>query len=280
MPTDLVRPRDGRDTIQLDHADLRFLDFRLLTLQPGETVELDTESRETALMTVAGAGAATAGGDAYALSRRDVFQEMTSLLYVPPAAHLTLSATTSWQVAVGTAPAQGRYPVRLITPDEMAVEIRGGGTARRQVNHPLAHPLPAERLIVYEAYVPAGSWAGWPPHCHDGRHGSPYLEETYLFGFDRPDGFGLHRNYVHDGSYDEVYTVRDGDCVVVPRGFHLCTPAPGANMWILNFLAGDLVDDARATPPHFDPATTWITEDWSRAPRELPVVTPTYGGPR
>ena len=57
-----------------------------------------------------------------------------------------------------------------------------------------ASPLPAERLILYEVYVPRGKWSGWPPHCHDGWEGSPYLEETYYFRFDPPNGWCMHRN--------------------------------------------------------------------------------------
>jgi 5-deoxy-glucuronate isomerase len=151
---------------------------------------------------------------------------------------------------------------------------RGGGPAHRQVNHLLAPPLPAERLIVYEVYVPAGEWAGWPPHRHDGVDGSPYLEETYWFRFDRPEGFGFHRSYAPEGGFDETFAIHDGDCVAVPRGYHVTGSTPGSNMWILNFLAGELVDDARATPPAFDPATTWITEDWDAAQMALPVATP------
>jgi 5-deoxy-glucuronate isomerase len=142
------------------------------------------------------------------------------------------------------------------------------------VSHVLAPPIPAERLIVYEVMVPAGEWAGWPPHRHDGENDSPYLEETYYLRFDRPEGFAFHRNYAGDGSFDEVFTVGDGECVSVPRGFHVTAAAPGANMWILNFLAGDLIDDERARPPYFDPRTTWITEDWSAAQVGLPAAVP------
>ncbi|NKQ55027.1 5-deoxy-glucuronate isomerase [Amycolatopsis sp. K13G38] len=252
--------------------DLRYLGFRALSLRPGETVELDTTGRETGVLTISGSGTAAADGDKFPLRRRDVFEELSGLLYVPPGTALTLTATTEWTVAVGTAPASGRYPVRLIAPEEMKVEQRGGGVAIRQIHHVLTHPLPAERLVVYEALVPAGAWAGWPPHCHDGRHGSPNFEETYFFRFDRAEGFGFHRNYVEDGSFDETFVVRDGDCVAVPRGFHVTAPSPAANMWILNFLAGEPVDEERARPPYFDPTTSWITDDWSRGRLELPVA--------
>lgn len=279
MQTSHVRPSPHREVIRVDRAgpEWRYLDFKVLALQAGEELDLETRGRETAMVTIAGSGVAEAGDGAFPLSRAGVFEEASSLLYVGPGIPLRLTATTQWRVAIGSAAATGIYPVRLITPPEMKVEIRGGGTALRQVNHLLAHPLPAERLIVYEVFVPAGTWAGWPPHCHDGRHGSPYLEETYLFHFDRSDGFGFHRNYLHDGSTDEVVTVRDGDCVAVPCGFHVSAAAPGSNMWILNFLAGDLIAEARATPPYFDPTTTWIADDWSGAKMKLPVGTTGLG---
>jgi 5-deoxy-glucuronate isomerase len=255
------------------------LGFEVLELRAGETLERGATDREAAFVAIAGSGSAAVDGRTFELSRGDVFRETGAVLYVPPGAAVHLLAAEDWTLAVGTAPAEGRYPVRLIAAEEIRGELRGGGAARRQINHVLAPPLPAERLIVYEVLVPAGAWAGWPPHCHDGEHGSPYLEETYFFRFDRADGFGFHRNYVADGAYDETFVVRDGDCVAVPRGFHVTTPAPGANMWILNFLAGDLIGDDRATPPYFDPASTWIVEDWERGQMPLPAATGSGGPP-
>ena len=100
--------------------------------------------------------------------------------------------------------------------------------------------------------------------------GSPYLEETYFFRFDRPEGFGFHRNYDPEGQ-DETFVVHHDDCVAVPSGYHVTAASPGNNMWILNFLAGDLQGGQRATAPYFDPVTTWITDDWSKGQIELPV---------
>ena len=54
---------------------------------------------------------------------------------------------------------------------------------------------PPSGLILFEVYVPGGNWSGWPPHRHDEVLQSPYLEETYHFRFDKPQSFGLHRNY-------------------------------------------------------------------------------------
>jgi 5-deoxy-glucuronate isomerase len=287
MSGDLTRPGAGPEVIRVDPetAGWQSLGYNVFSLAAGEEVSLDHPDRELAVVTISGEGEARVAGETFRLRREGVFEELSPLLYVPPGSPVRLGAAsaTNWVFAVGSAPAEGRYPLRLIEPTEVKVEIRGGGAALRQVSHVLAPPLPAERLIVYEVVVPGGSWAGWPPHCHDGEFGSPRLEETYYFRFDRPGGFGFHRNYVDDGSFEEAFTVRDGECVSVPRGFHVTTAAPGNNMWILNFLAGDLTGEDRATPPYFDPATTWITEDWSKGQVSLPTAVPasgSFGAPR
>jgi 5-deoxy-glucuronate isomerase len=280
-PRDLMSSRPVRfhtrsNTVEVHSrgSEWRYLGFEVVTVEVGRSLELETAGRETAVVTVSGSGLAEVGPDQFFLSRAGVFTGMTSVLYIPPDVRTRMTAISRWCVALGSAPASGRYPVRLIEPREVRVEVRGGGAARRQVNHLLAHPLPAERLIAYEVYVPGGAWAGWPPHRHDGSHGSPYLEEVYYFSFNRVDGFGFHRNYDTDGSFDEVLAVRDRDCVDVKRGFHVTAAAPGHNMWILNFLAGELIGEQRRTPPYFDPSTTWIVDDWSRGLIELPFGVP------
>jgi 5-deoxy-glucuronate isomerase len=265
--------RGGVERIRIDPTEAQwdYLGFSLMTLDVDASFDVRMPDRELAVITVSGAGVAQVGDESFELSRRGVFEEAASVLYAPPGTPISLVATSNWTLAIGSAPATGRYPTRLVTPAEIEAEIRGGGAARRQVNHVLAHPLPAERLIVYEVFVPGGAWAGWPPHCHDGTHDSPYLEETYYFQFDRSDGFGFHRNYADDASYDEVFAVGNGECVTVPRGFHVTAAAPGHNMWILNFLAGELVGEDRARPPYFDPASTWITDDWASGQMDLPA---------
>lgn len=274
MSAELFRPGTGQEVLSVEPRSLswRHLGFSVHKLEAGAQLRIATEGVETALIPLAGEMTVVAGGESYSLSRLGVFEQAGSLLYIPPATPTLITSPSGVELALGTAPASGSYPVRLIGPEDVIVEIRGGANARRQVNHLLAPPLPAERLIVYEVYVPGGSWAGWPPHRHDGVSGSPYLEETYFFRFDRPDGFGFHRNYDAE-RYDATFTVRHDECVAVPRGFHVTTTTPGNNMWILNFLAGELVGPARAAGPYFDPDTVWIRDDWSAGSLELPLVT-------
>jgi 5-deoxy-glucuronate isomerase len=250
-------------------AGWRYLSVDVLRLDPGDTVELHRPGQEAALLSVHGAVTVRADGLDARLARANPFAAMGDLLYTPPGTSVTITAESASEIAIGAAPAAGRYPLRVIRAAEMASELRGGGPACRQIISPLATPLPAESLIVYEAFVPRGAWAGWPPHRHDGEDGSPYLEETYYFHFDRPAGYGLHRNYAHDG-YDQHAIVTDGSLVPVPRGYHVSAAAPAANMWILNFLAG--APEHRGQPPAFDLDEIWITTDWDHGRMTLPAV--------
>lgn len=240
--------------------------------------------RETAIVTISGEGEVVVDGTAHAVSRRSVFAELGRVVYVPPGSEYEVRTSGSLTVAIGSAPASGGLPARVIEPSEMRSEIRGGGTSFRQVVHTLAHPLPAERLILYEVYVPRGTWAGWPPHRHDGVEGAPYLEEVYYFRLDRPEGHVLHRNF-NDGNapspdlvtgpdpdFDEVSVAHDGDAVLVPMGYHTSVASPGSNMYFLNYLAGNLIGDERRTPPCFHSDHTWIEADWNAGAWELPIV--------
>lgn len=244
---------------------------RVLDLAAGETSLIDDATHETAVVVVTGSVEVSVDRVVAVIHRGSVFTEMADLLYAPPGSVVTVSALTATQIAIGQAPAQGRYPARLIGVAEMDGVIRGGGPARRQVMSALADPSPAESLVVYEGWVPRGSWTGWPPHRHDGYAGSPVLEETYYYRFDRPSGFGFHRNFAPEDGWEQTHLLKDQALVTAPRGYHLCGNAPAANMWLLNFLAGSPQDRPRS--PYLDPHETWIEQDWTAGEMSLPAVT-------
>ncbi len=271
----LIRPAGAAgETIVVtpQSAGWQYLSFRVIVLAAGETYTVVTGGEEVAIVPLQGAGVLTVDGASYALQRSGVFVGPPSLLYAPPGKTVVVKAERAFEFAVGGAPATGKYGVRLIRPEEIKCEIRGGGAARRQVNHILAPPLPAERLILFEVYVPGGSWSGWPPHCHDGAGGSPYLEETYYYRIDPPDGFAIHRNYRLDADFDELLPVRSGDLVLVTQGYHPVAAAPGSNVYFLNYLAGELLDEDRSRPPLDDYRYAWMKENWEGNRLELPIA--------
>lgn len=248
----------------------QLLHASIIDLLPEESWTVRTATHESAVVVISGAVHVRVDGLDATINRQNVFKQLTELVYAPPSATIELTALTATQIGVGQAPAVGRYPPRIITPAEMEGVLRGGGPARRQVMSPLAGGLPAERLLVYEGWVPRGSWTGWPPHRHDGFADSPQLEETYYYRFDRPSGFGFHRNYAPERDWEDVHLLKDQTLVPVPHGYHLCGNGPAANMWLLNFLAGPVQD--RDKPPFVDPAEIWIQDDWAAGAMILPAV--------
>jgi 5-deoxy-glucuronate isomerase len=282
------RPHDGpgvRLEVTPESAGWRNIAFRVVDVRAGSPFHDVQADRETAIVTLSGRGRIIVDDATFEVSRSSVFEEVGRVVYVPPGHAFTIDTDPdgALEVAVGSAPATGLLPVRAFEPSEMRTEIRGGGASYRQVVHTLAHPLPAEHLILYEVYLPRGMWAGWPPHRHDAIDGSPYLEEVYYFRLDRPEGYVLHRNFSdgadHDPDgedFDEVAVARDGDVVLVPKGYHTSVGSPGSNMYFLNYLAGDLLLDERVTPPCFHAEHTWITADWETGRWELPVVETGY----
>jgi 5-deoxy-glucuronate isomerase len=260
-------------------AGWKYLGFQVIALKAGATYREQTGGKEVALVPLNGragvevvpSSAGRGPGDKFELERHSIFAQVPHVLYVPPRQEVVVTALTDFEFSTGSAPAEGKYATRLFRPDEMRQEIRGGGAARRQVNHILAHPLPAERLILYEVYVPGGMWSGWPPHCHDGYRGSPYLEETYYYRFDTKEGFGIQRNYQQESGLDELFAVHNGDLTLVTRGFHPAVAAPGSNMYFLNYQAGDLLDGARGAAPFEDPAQVWIKDNWEQNLLKLPI---------
>ena len=258
--------------VRPETANWLYLSFRIVRVAAQQVYIHHTERTELALVPLEGAGTVqTTAGD-YALSRAGVFQEKPSVLYVPPGQEFGVVSESRFEFAIGAAPAVGKYPLRLFKPNEIKSELRGGGAARRQVHHTLAHPMPAERLILYEVYVPGGAWSGYPPHCHDGYGGSARLDETYYFRTDPANGVALHRNYRRDNDFEEIFAVRDRDLVLVTQGFHSTSAAPGSNLYFLNYLAGELIDDDRQRPPYDDPDYAWLKEDYTGNLMRLPLM--------
>src|SRR5262245_43247707 len=135
-------------------ASWRYLSFSVRALSSGSAHTHLTDDTEVAIVPLSGEGQVTVGDQSFTLKRESVFDGKPDVLYVPPKHQIRVEANSDFEFSLGGAPAEGKYPVCLFKPDEMKSEMRGGGTALRQVNHILAAPLPAERLILFEVYVP------------------------------------------------------------------------------------------------------------------------------
>jgi 5-deoxy-glucuronate isomerase len=193
--------------------------------------------------------------------RAHVFSGLPTALYLPIETLFSVLAETDCQMALCYSRAETVFPAHLITPDEVEVEIRGGGNATRQINHILKPEFPAQRLMVVEVFTPSGNWSSYPPHKHD-VHDPPAevdLEEIYYYRIDRPEGYAIQRIYTADRKLDATLTVRDGELVLVPEGYHPVVAAHGYTVYYLNALAGS----ARSMAASDDPDYAWVRQTWN-----------------
>lgn len=209
--------------------------------------------------------------------RPNVFAGMPYALYLPPETSFRVRALSEvLDLACGSCPAAGGHEARLVTPNSVAVEIRGGGNATRQINSLFPPGFDCHRLVAVEVYTPPGNWSSYPPHKHDvhrvddaGRLLEADLEEVYFYKFDQPQGYALQRVYTADARLDEVIVARDSDVVLVPEGYHPVAAAHGYTTYYLNFLAGSAQSLANAD----DPDHAWIKQTWTGRDPRVPVVT-------
>ncbi len=256
-----------------ESTGFEYLSMSIRRLLRGETFSGTTGSAELGLVVLGGTcsidstvGAWIAVGD-----RPHVFAGLPTTLYLSVHTGFTVRAETNCEFALCFSRAEESFPAHLITPDEVEVEIRGGGNATRQINHILKPEFAAQRLLLVEVYTPSGNWSSYPPHKHD-VHNPPAevdLEELYYYKVDRPEGYAIQRVYSADGTIDQTLTVRDGELVLIPEGYHPVVAAHGYNVYYLNALAGS----ARSMAAADDPAYAWVRQTWSEQDPRVPVVT-------
>jgi len=242
-----VKPTEPADdgcvlSVTPKSAGWKYVGFAVHRLQPGDSIERTTDKLETCIVILTGTATIAAGGETHtALGvRESVFDGPPTAMYVPAGCAYSVAAETPLEIAVCTAPGGGDYAPRLIAAGALKPEVRGKGTNKRHVQDILPDHEPAHSLLVVEVVTPGGNWSSYPPHKHDSDvlpHESE-LEETYYHRLKPTQGFAFQRVYTDDRSLDETICVEDGDCVLVPRGYHPVGAPHGYDLYYLNVMAG------------------------------------------
>ena len=259
-----VDPGDGVlihvDTVS---ADWEFIGLTVHRLELGAPLSIESDESEYAIVLLA--GECTITHDAHRISlgpRANVFDDPPWAYYLPVGSTCFVEVESTSEIAICRSKATVAHPPKLITPDDVSVEIRGAGNASREIRHVIKPEFPADSLLVVEVITPSGNWSSYPPHKHD-IHDMPReadLEEIYYYRIDSPDGFGLQRLYTADGSIDEAFVIKDGDLLLVPFGYHAFAMAQGYTGYYLNVLAGD--EPVRTMQPSDDPSHAWVRATW------------------
>lgn len=262
----LVKAAPGRIVTDITPASAgwKYIHFRALRLAAGDSESLETGPLEHCITILAGEADVQVGAQTFRAlgNRTSVFEERSpTAVYVPPGQDVRIAARSAVEIGISAAPAKGRYPTRVITPESMRRSVRGQGSNTRHVCDILPETELAESLLVVEVITPAGNSSSYPPHKHDSTdpaapNAETVLEETYFHLLNPAQGFAFQRVYTDDRSIDEAMAVEHRDTVMVPRGYHPCVAPHGYDLYYLNTMAGP----ERRWAFRNDPAHEWMLQ--------------------
>jgi 5-deoxy-glucuronate isomerase len=240
-------------------AGWRHVGFKVCRLEAGRELTGSEADRETCIVVLSGSARVAVNGVGLGLvgGRSSVFDDAApGAVYVPAGSAFSITAAKSLEVALCSAPGRPGRPPRSIAPEAMSLEVRGQNTNTRYVRNILPQTEPADSLLVVEVITPGGHWSSYPPHKHDNavEGQETVLEETYYHRLNPAQGFAFQRIYTDDRALDETLCVKDGDVVLVPRGYHPVGAPHGYDLYYLNVMAGP----ERKWIFRNDPAHEWL----------------------
>lgn len=207
----------------------RYLHYGRITLAAGDApVQFNSNDHEIGLICLHGKATVKAGDETFTLDQYDaVYVSRDSEIEVGP------DGPDGCDLAEVSAPVEKRYPTKYVSYKEVRQNpklhlIAGKPPAERDLNVLIGANVEAGRIMAGVTFSTPGNWTSWPPHEH-----SKLLEEAYLF-IDMPaPSFGVQFVYTDPNKPELVQVVREGDCVLMPQGYHPNVAAPGGQ---INFL--------------------------------------------
>ncbi len=226
------------------NSPLSYVGLKIVDLAPGATYSENTKKQECCIVAMTGKISVLVGDEKYHNigTRESVFEKKpTDSVYVSGGLDFKVEAVSQARVVLCSAPSLKQLPTRLIKASENRIEHRGKYQNKRLVHNILADSDSfADHLLVVEVFTENGNWSSYPPHKHD-QDNLPYesfLEETYYHEMNPQQGFVFQRVYTDDLTLDETMTVKNGDVVIVPKGYHPVGVPDGYTSYYLNVMAG------------------------------------------
>ncbi len=231
----VVRATGGRPgrtrALAPGRSDARHLHYGRIVLPGGAPLRFPTEGHETGLIGLAGRATVEVAGQRFDLGRYDA-------LYVPRDAQVEVEPSAEGcDLAEVSAPVDGRYPLQYVpwaqVQADPGLHFRAGAPpAERVINVLLGKNVEAGRILAGVTFSTPGNWTSWPPHEH-----AELAEEAYLY-IDMPaPGFGIQLVYTDPRLPELAVVVREGDVVLMPKGYHPNVAAPGCSIGFLWMMA-------------------------------------------
>jgi len=208
------------------NSSMQHLCYARVRLDPSfPEARFDTGSNETAIICLSGSADFTVGESKFTLDKYDA-------VYIPRSSPVQIRGKAA-DLAEFSAEVKGNYPLQIVRfadvqKDKSLHFITGGPTTTRDLNILIGKNVQAGRVLAGFTISEPGNWTSWPPHEH-----ARMLEEMYVYIEMPPPGFGVQFVYTDTNDPDLVAVVREGDAVLMPRGYHPNVSAPGHRIGFL-----------------------------------------------
>jgi 5-deoxy-glucuronate isomerase len=132
-------------SITPESTGFEYLTLRIRRMLRGEDFSGETNGSELGIVVLGGRCSVKSSAGTWNEfgSRASVFDGMPTALYLPLETEFSVRAETDCELAFCFSRAEEKFPARLIAPEEVEVEVRGGANATRQINHILKPEFPA-----------------------------------------------------------------------------------------------------------------------------------------
>lgn len=216
-----------RSAVTPENSAARHLHYGRISIEAGEApINFENNARETGLICLNGTAKVSTGGQNFTLNRYDS-------MYIPRDSKIEVSSAAGCDLAEISAEVGEKYPLQFVSFAEIRQNsalhfIAGEPPTQRDLNILLGKNVEAGRIMAGVTFSSEGNWTSYPPHEH-----AEMLEEAYLY-IDMPaPQFGIQMVYTNLDNPELVQVVREGDVVIMPKGYHPNVAAPGGS---INFL--------------------------------------------
>jgi 5-deoxy-glucuronate isomerase len=208
------------------NSSMRHLSYARIKLDAGTPeVVFNTGGRETALICLGGEAEVSIGKERFTLAKYDA-------AYIPRGSQVTIRGQEA-DFAEFAANVAGDYPLQVVRYAEVCADkslhfTPGGPASTRDLHILVGKNVKAGRLLAGFTISDPGNWTSWPPHEH-----AWMLEEMYVYIEMPAPAFGVQFVYTDTQEPELVTVVREGDAVLIPRGYHPNVSAPGHRIGFL-----------------------------------------------
>jgi 5-deoxy-glucuronate isomerase len=212
-------------------AAVRHLHYGRIVLDSDSPLHFTTKTHETGLVCLHGSACVRVAGKSFECAPYDA-------IYIPRDSEVEVDpGRGGCDFAEISAPVTGSYPVQFVKFQDVRKDPTlhfqaGGPGTSRDLNILIGKNVEGGRILAGVTFSEPGNWTSWPPH----EHGST-LEEAYLYINMPAPAWGIQLVYTNPTSPELAVVVREGDCVVMPEGYHPNVAAPGGSIGFLWMMA-------------------------------------------